>query len=142
VATPSYVKDVVHYALEPVRTIQGKIHPLLSGIMEMLSNRDFQHKPIVYDDDGITRAFEAEAEHALKMFMPMSAKNAEQELKRGAGVGQAFGPSFFGISPAPSVIDQTAKPTKRPAGDMIRVHRAAPAPLIPPPVAHTPRPHR
>lgn len=111
VTSPSYIKDVVHYALEPVRTAKNKIHPLLTTIWEMLENRDYRNKPIRNADDPIVEQFMEEAEFAIKAYMPMAVSGAKQERERGASLGQQI-PPFVGITPAPAVINRQPKAPK------------------------------
>jgi hypothetical protein len=113
VTSPSYIKDLVHYGLEPVRTAQNKIHPFITTIWEMLENKDYRNKPItdvsVFGDP--VKFFLDEAEFALKAYTPMSAKGMQQEKDRGASLGQQL-PPFIGITPAPAIINRQPKPTR------------------------------
>lgn len=110
-AIPSYVKDIVHFEKEPVRTVQGKIHPLLNLIAETLENKDFFGHAIRNSNDPFIKQLIEEAQHIILAFEPMALKQAEQEKRRGHSLKEQI-PPFFGLGPAPSVINRP--PRKEP----------------------------
>jgi N12 class adenine-specific DNA methylase/broad specificity phosphatase PhoE len=72
---PSYMKDVLGVAAEgPMKVIKGKLHPFLTGILEMLSNKDYFDRPIRNLDDPIMKQLQEEANFALQQMAPMSMK--------------------------------------------------------------------
>lgn len=46
VAMPTDVKDVYHWATQPLRTAEDKTGPLINTILETLNNRDYYNRPI------------------------------------------------------------------------------------------------
>lgn len=110
-SAPGYLKDAVHYFKEPVKTAQGKLHPLLTTVLEMLENRDWRDRPITHQGDSLVQKLEDLFSHAAEAWKPMAIKSFEQEQDRGHDWQESL-PAFVGVSPAPSIIDQL--PPKRP----------------------------
>lgn len=111
VAIPSYMKDIVHTSMDPVGVARGKMHPLLNLMAEMLQNEDWQHHRIRNPHDKLYQQVIEEAQHILLAFEPIALKQAEQEKQRGHSFGQSL-PPFFGLGPAPSIINRN--PRKEP----------------------------
>jgi ddrB-like ParB superfamily domain len=97
---PSYIKDVHAYATAPYKTITGKVHPLLTNLLEMISNKDWRGRPIMNADDPLIQQAKDEAMHWVNSFKPMAFKNAEQ----GDGIRDKVLP-FVGITHAPKSVE-------------------------------------
>lgn len=112
---PSYVKDVVHWTHDPYDTARGKIHPLLSLIMEMLSNKDYFDKPIRHSGDPIVKQMEEEAAHVGKTIEPIAARTLTGPDKKGQETMAEKVLPFIGITEAPKYIkdSEPAKPHHR-----------------------------
>lgn len=97
---PTYMKDVYHWGHDPVGTIKGKVHPLASLTLEMLSNKDYFGKPIRNANHPVvTQAAEA-AKHILNTATPMSARALVDKRK---ATKEKLLP-MIGITPAPKWI--------------------------------------
>jgi hypothetical protein len=100
---PSYVKDVYEYSHQPIKTLRGKIHPLLNTILEMLSNRDYFNRPIRNEEDSIVDQARQLAEHVGSGFEPFAVREALRP-DRGGSFGDKALP-FVGITRAPKSLD-------------------------------------
>lgn len=119
---PSYVKDLFHYAKEPVRTVVNKAHPLITMIVDMLQNRDFYGVEIRHPDDSLVRQAAQLAGFVAEQFAPFSWRNISQRARaqgRRGLVGAArevLTPagleSFIGITPAPKYVGRTGAEEK------------------------------
>ncbi len=69
---PTYMKDVFHWGTDPVGTATGKVHPLLTTMIDMLQNQDYFHHPIANPHHPLTKRAEELAAYALRQFTPMS----------------------------------------------------------------------
>jgi N12 class adenine-specific DNA methylase len=98
---PTYIKDGWEWSTNPVRTAEGKIHPLISLLWEELANRDFYGKPIANRHHSAVKQAEERALFALEQFIPLGLRtnpghqNSAQERALG----------FVGVKPAPRSID-------------------------------------
>ena len=99
VAMPTDVKDVYHYATDPVRTLENKTSPLVNSVMNMLHNRDYYDRPIRNADDPFMKQLQQEADFAGRQFLPFT-------LQPRAGKKQAVESThdqverFLGVTPA------------------------------------------
>ena len=115
VALPTYCKDIYGWATSPAQTLKNKIHPLLTNIYDMLTNKDFYGDKIRNEDDPFMQQVKQEATYAINQFKPLSVTN----LQRGLAVGESplsAAKSFVGITPAPLRINQS--PAERLSADM------------------------
>lgn len=103
-ALPTYMKDVLNTAHSPVRTVAGKLHPLVGTVMDMLANKDFYGNKI-YEGKGLDVAKDL-AKYAGKQALPISLKNYLEGKQQGekhpllalGGINQA--PKYASESPA------------------------------------------
>ncbi len=102
VSMPSYIKEIVSVVHDPVVWAKAKIHPLLTLIADMLSNKDYFGRPIANPDDPIVERALDRAKHVATAFEPISV----QGLERNAGepLKQQVLP-FIGFPRAPKYID-------------------------------------
>jgi hypothetical protein len=106
IALPSYMKDIFHVKEEPGKVVTSKLHPLISTIAEMLSNRDYYGTKIRNEDDPYVQQVKDVAKHLGKSVIPFSVRGFQKESERGAGLRRKILP-FVGITPAPSYINQS-----------------------------------
>jgi N12 class adenine-specific DNA methylase/2'-5' RNA ligase len=104
---PSYMKDVIHYTKEPVRTATNKIHPLLTLIADTLTNEDFAHRKIRDPKDPLEKQLVELADHVATQFVPMAWRGWVDPGKRRpqANWTEEYLP-FVGITPAPKAIKE------------------------------------
>jgi hypothetical protein len=130
VSLPTYMKDIYHFGVEPLKTLGNKIHPTLQLIHEMLTNRDFYGVEIRNADDPIVQQIGQEMQHVIGSLEPLSSRN----LRRGLALGETpaeAARNLVGITPAPARMNQT--PAEQAAADLItkklpagaRAHEAA-----------------
>lgn len=107
---PSYVKDVLETAKDPVRTVAGKLHPLVHATVDFLENKDFEGREIRNPEDPLLRQFAEVLGFAGRQLLPISTRNAVRQSEAGASHGrQAL--SFLGLNPAPREITRTKAET-------------------------------
>lgn len=99
---PTYMKDVYHYAVEPGRTLRGKVHPLANLIFEMLSNKDYFDKPIRNPHHPLVKQAEELAAHVAKAFLPISLEQGRKTQNK--SLEEKVLP-MVGITPAPRGLD-------------------------------------
>lgn len=103
VPIPSYIKDVLSYNDEPVKTVMNKMNPLWSFIYQIYDNRDF-YGGIIYDpkEDLAGRAVDF-MEYLSEQVMPFSIRSARKLRKESADLKAQIG-SYFGLQQAPGYI--------------------------------------
>ena len=111
ISLPSYMKDVYAVTIHPVTMATNKLHPILSMIADMLSNRDYYGYEISDPQaDKLTQA-EQKGAYFAKGYIPFSIRNMIQR----ADAGDDFwdqAQSFVGITPAPKYITNTSLQNK------------------------------
>lgn len=103
---PSYVKDLYHYSIEPGKTIQNKLHPMISLVAEMLTNQDYYGTEIRNEDDPLIQQLKDMAKHVGQSFKPFAVQGLEREVDLGAEPSKKILP-FIGITPAPASLNKT-----------------------------------
>jgi hypothetical protein len=116
ISLPTYMKDVYHFSSDPIKTLAGKVHPMLTSIYEMLTNKDFYGVQIRNEDDPIIDQMKEIAKNRLKNLEPLSVRNLQRGLEQGQTPVQAAR-SFVGLTPAPTAISQTR--AERVASDLV-----------------------
>lgn len=113
---PTYMKDVQSYTnradegplrlgMNAVSVTKGKLHPLLTSMIDLMNDKDFFGKAIFDPRDKGMKPYADAAKHILGGFEPMSIANLH---KQGADVSASKGvQSFFGLTPAPSHVTHT-----------------------------------
>lgn len=108
ISYPSYVKDVVHYAHDPYGAVRGKVHPLLSLILEMLSNEDYFGRHIRDANDPLVKQMISMAEHVGEAAEPMAVRPMfAPDKKKQETTTEKLLP-FIGITAAPRYITDDA----------------------------------
>ena len=103
---PTYMKDVYNYGTDPMRTLRGKIHPLLSLIWEMLSNEDYFGREIHDHDDPVLKQMMDTVKYVGTEIEPMSLRQRKTPHR---GLEEKILP-FVGVTPAPKSLDQQYRP--------------------------------
>lgn len=103
---PSYVKDVVHWSHDPYQTAKGKIHPLLSTMVEMLSNKDYFDRPIRNEKDPLVKQVRDTAMHIVEVFQPMATRPLTAPDKRHQETMSEKLLPFIGITEAPKYVKE------------------------------------
>ncbi len=115
---PSYMKDVYEYyhdlagfgkyGSDPTRTLQNKMHPLISTIGQMISNKDFFGANIRNPTSPLVAQLIDEGRYLFKQIQPFSVRNYLQQaqVKKETPTVQGYltSPSMIGIVPAPGYV--------------------------------------
>lgn len=113
IALPTDVKDIRHYAVDPVRTIENKTSPLVSTTVDMLHNRDFYDRPIRNEDDPLVKQLGQELNFLGRQTLPFTLQ---------PHVGKKVAPdanpehqveNFLGFTRAPAALQPGYKPRNR-----------------------------
>lgn len=104
VSLPTYMKDVYHYATNPVQTVLNKFSPVNDAVLQMLANKDFYGTEIRNVDDPVMQQVFDELKFVGKQFEPFSFSNLGKDT--GKGISSKVEP-FIGITPAPYDINMT-----------------------------------
>lgn len=106
---PTYIKDIVHVHHKGiVDTVQGKLHPFLTLLGDMLNNEDYYGDQIHNWNDPMVKQAQAVASHILESYTPMTmkppaGKRPPVETTRDKVL------KFGGITPAPKYIQDNAR---------------------------------
>lgn len=103
---PAYMKDVYHYAHDPVGTVTGKVHPLISLTHDMLMNKDYFDQPIRNSDDPFIRQIMDVAGHTIKQFAPIGISQAVASRETGQKFGEQAA-NFIGVTRAPKWVSMS-----------------------------------
>lgn len=123
---PSYMKDIAEYGHDirgfvkygdnPFNTVMNKIHPLISTVADMVTNKDFFGGAIRSPGDTTAQQALDEAEFLMKQVTPFSLRNYLQQSKlKGedpSALGYVTSPQMIGVSPAPGYITKTDEETE------------------------------
>ena len=107
---PSYVKDIAGWAHSPYDTARGKIHPLLTLISEMLSNKDYFDRPIRNPNDPIVKQIEAYENFVTKGNEPIALRTLTDHKKGPPETTAEKVLPFIGITEAPKYIKDEGTP--------------------------------
>jgi hypothetical protein len=116
VSLPTYVKDMFHFAREPLKTLANKASPLVDLAADMLQNRDFYGVKIRNEFDPIVEQVKQVAERVIEQYLPFGVREAVRAAEEQATPRHIFLP-FFGMVPAPAVLSRT--PAERLAQEFI-----------------------
>ena len=105
-AMPTYMKDVYHYAHDPVGTVTGKLNPAISDTWEMLSNKDYFGRDIRNADDPLVKQMLAEAKFAGEAFLPIGVRNLQVSMAAGQTKAEEAA-NFVGVTRAPAWVGET-----------------------------------
>jgi hypothetical protein len=104
---PTYAKDVLAYARNPLETLGHKTHPLVSLMADIfLKNKDYYGVEIRSRDASIPKQAGQAAAYVVKAFEPFWTRGARKEVQREAGFVRTTAP-FFGVMPAPRSVTET-----------------------------------
>jgi hypothetical protein len=111
VQLPSYVRDAVSYAHDPVRTVESKAHPELRMASDIINNSDFQGGMIRNPDDPLVKQAQQTLEYMLRQYEPIAlAPSIEHMINpsaapQGSDLAQTL--RTVGITPAPREMVRT-----------------------------------
>ena len=112
---PGYMKDVFHYAHDPVGTLEGKANPAITMGIEMLNNKDFFGRDIRNADDPWMQQLIDSAKYVGKTALPISVKQFQVSNAAKVSAGEQA-VNFFGVTRAPSYMSET--PAEQLAGKL------------------------
>jgi hypothetical protein len=104
---PTYMKDVYHYAHDPVSTISGKVSPFPAIVAQMLRNKDYFGRDIRNADDPLVKQMLDEVKYFAKSYEPIGIRQAVQSKLSGQPPGEAAA-AFVGVTRAPAWVGETA----------------------------------
>lgn len=104
---PSYLKDIYHYATDPLQTVSGKVHPMFGMVTDMLHNEDFYGVEIANHNDPLMARIAERMGYAAEQLSPLSVRNAAaHEQGPDTPAWQKIG-SFVGVVPAPATLKKS-----------------------------------
>jgi hypothetical protein len=103
---PTYMKDLYSYGrdvadIRPLRTLKGKLHPMLTNLYEMLENRDYFNQPIRNEQAPLVKQMKQLALWWVSQYEPIPFRQMPKERTTGRKVE-----NFFGVVKAPKRIVQ------------------------------------
>jgi len=101
---PTYLKDVYAYTRHPGKTLQNKVHPLISTVAQMLENKDYYSTEIRHADDPIMQQLLDEAKFVGKNMIPFAGQGLSKEIERKGSTATKILP-FLGFTPAPKDVN-------------------------------------
>lgn len=115
---PSYMKDIAEYGHDirnfgkygdnPFNTLENKMHPLLSTLHQIFTNKDFFGGAIRSPGDAPLQQVLDEANYLLKQFTPFGVRNYIQQAKlkdeEPTVLGYLTSPQMIGLTPSPGYI--------------------------------------
>lgn len=104
---PTYMKDIYHYAHDPVGTVEGKVHPAISMTIQALNNKDFFGRDIRNSDDPVVQQLLAEAKFFGENLTPIGVRQFQQSRAAGTSTGEQAA-NFVGITRAPAWIGESS----------------------------------
>lgn len=107
---PSYMKDILAYAIHPGTTLGNKLHPALGVVNDVLKNRDYYGYEVRDSHAGALTQAAQSAKYVLKSFEPFWIRGAVKATQDKSGMAGQVAP-YFGMMPAPGYITMT--PTQR-----------------------------
>lgn len=100
----SYVKDIYHFAIDPVRTIIDKLNPVGSSVINQFQNRNFYGVQIVDPNDTNMKQFLDRVSDTVAENFPYSIQNAQRNPNRSF---ENKAENFIGFNMAPYDINMT-----------------------------------
>lgn len=103
---PTYWMDHYKLATHPLQTASHKLHPSISMLMEILSNKDYYGTQIRNPDESLHEQAEDIAKFVAKGFLPYSISNQSQLAETDSGAGERVS-NFFGVTRAPASVSRS-----------------------------------
>lgn len=100
-----YVKDVYHFAQDPIQTAINKLNPINDEIMSMIRNKDFYNTKIYNEDDLWPQQWKDLAGYAVTSNISYSIQSAQRSTNKSL---ENKVESFFGFNTAPLDINMTS----------------------------------
>lgn len=107
-ALPTYMKDVLSYAQNPVETVANKTHPLLNTVIQMLQNKDYYNTKIRNEDDPVYKQMGDLLAHFGKQFEPFSSREVRKLAEQGQTGGRQFLPLLGIVRARHDITDSPA----------------------------------
>lgn len=128
---PTYMKDVYHYAHDLVGTVEGKVHPAISTMFQMLNNKDYFGRDIRNSDDPLVKQMAQEAKYFADTFTPIGIRQRAQSEAAGVGLGEQAA-NFVGVTRAPAWVGETSAEqlAGKLAGDKFKSSKAPDAKVV------------
>ncbi len=128
---PTYMKDIYHYAHDPVGTVEGKVHPAISMTIQALNNKDFFGRDIRNSDDPVVQQLLEEAKFFGENLMPIGVRQFQQSQGAGVSKGEQAA-NFLGITRAPAWIgeSQAEQLAGKLAGDKFKSSKSPDAKVV------------
>lgn len=128
---PTYMKDIYHYAHDPVGTVEGKVHPAISMTIQALNNKDFFGRDIRNSDDPVVQQLLSEAKFFGENLMPIGVRQFQQSQAAGVSKGEQAA-NFLGITRAPAWIGESSAEqlAGKLAGDKFKSSKAPDAKVV------------
>lgn len=104
---PSYMKEIYHYATDPLGTMASKIHPLFGIISQMLHNEDFYGVQIVNHNDPLIAQLLEESGYVVEQFSPLSVKTAATREAGPETPWEQKVAAYFGVVPAAATLKKS-----------------------------------
>jgi hypothetical protein len=105
ISPASYIKDIYHFAEDPLQTILNKLNPLANEITSIWKNKDFYGVKIYNEDDLWNQQAMDILDYAVQSNLPYSIQNAERRPQKNWASETE---SFFGWNVAPYDINMTS----------------------------------
>lgn len=103
---PTYMKDLLAYAKEPLTTLVNKAHPTLSLFGDLWRNKDYYGVEVRHEDDGAVKQVLQSGKYIAKAFVPFWIRGQQREAELHAGALRQILP-LAGVMPAPKKMTQT-----------------------------------
>ncbi len=104
---PTYVKDLLAYAKQPLITLGHKSHPLLSVLNDVIQNRDYYGYEVRDPSAPVTSQLGQVGKYVVKSYEPFWTRGARKTWQTSSGVTRLAAP-YFGTMPAPAYITRTS----------------------------------
>lgn len=108
VMIPSYMKDVLDVAHDPLQTAVNKMNPLWGSLQEMATNRDFYGAMIVNPGDPAMKQLEDGAKWLGQQYTPFSFRGAPGGKNEDTAISPVE--KVLGLNPPPRKINPDVEP--------------------------------
>lgn len=101
----SYIRDIYHFAQDPVRTVIDKLNPLGSEVLNQYQNKNFYGVKIYNEDDGLVQQLIDRVSDGVASNLPYSFQNSQRNPVKGI---EPKVENFLGYGIAPYDINMTS----------------------------------